>query len=332
MKEQKFIGFTPLRILYIFVMPDDGTCGPDGLLYSSDRRLIELSSFLGILRGLPRGISEYFKLAHKKSFLSTVIGYDSFSIRFVCESNLNKEFMDLSDIYPLKVIVLRDAVDDKTINALKGWSKRPLILTESPSLAEKLRSVFDSPIISLTELNLETFEEKLCEVVDGLMAIPSYVRALPWSTGHIEVLSKITSNIKAKRDSLFPKWPLRENRMISTIDLIINRTRGHVDYETVSIESSEELWIKTLISSAYQCLAELALMEVLAYFENEELSEEDLRALDISNEDLAEILKEDFELYSSYIEKFKKRYDLLHRNNGILLWCPSINPYFLDRL
>ena len=320
---------SPLKIQYLFLMPDSS--GIDGLFYASDRRLIELSPYLNILKGLPRSINEYPNSIPMKAFLDTIIGYHSFSIRFISESTM-KEVMKSLDVYPFKVLILRKGVDEKTLQTIKLWGKRPIILSEDSSFSTYLKSLFDSSVLFIGDMDLNKFEVELCRRVDDLMNDNFYVDSLPWSKTHIEILSKATQKIRNKKKSFLPFWPLRNNRLLEATDLIINRNRGHIDCRGIEIESSEEKWIKESVSAVYKCFAEIALMEVLAYFENNELTEESMKALKIDKESLTSILNGSNEEFNQVVGEFIKRTDLLQRNNGIILWCPSVNPYFQRRL
>jgi hypothetical protein len=180
------------------------------------------------------------------------------------------------------------------------------------------------PVLMPKEVTLGRFEMDMCDVVDRLMKDTSYVQSLPWSSKHIEILKNLPNLIRNKQESIFPAWPLRRNKIIAPIDLIINRNRGHVGFQEIDIESDEKLWIKEVVSTVYRCFAEMSLMEVLAYFENNELTEKNLKALEIDKELLDDIMKGNQEKFNEVVNEFIKRYDLLQRNHGIMLWCPCI--------
>lgn len=323
---------SPLRIRYIFLMSDDSKAGSDGLFFASDRRLIDLSRFLEVLIGLPRGTTEYLPSVPRKSLLNNIFGFNSFAIAFISESNFNNEAIGSLDNYPLKVLFLKEDMNEETVHILETWKNRPLILVERDDFASYLRLRFKSTVLPIEGLKLSEFEMELCNIVGSLMSESSYVQSLPWSDKQVEILKQLPDLIKNQKKSIFPVWPLRRNRMIAPIDLIINRNRGHIESQEMDIESSEELWVQESVSAAVRCFAEMSLMEALAYFENKELNDKDFVVLETDKASFLEILKGDQEKFDQVVNKFSARYDLLQRNHGLMIWSPTVNPYFHKKI
>ncbi len=327
------LNFSPLRIRYIFLMRGEKKNDVDGLFYASDRRLIESSMFLENLIMFPRSVSEYYKSVPRKAFLNTIIGYNSFGVTFVFESKFNHETILWLNAFPLRVLIItEDRVTDNTLKLLDDWVKRPLILVRTSEFASYLRDRFKSPVLSFQEFKLNLFETELANTVDVLMADENYTKSLPWHAKQVEVIKQLPSLIRNQRKSIFPEWVLRKNRVIESLDLIINRNRGYISFHQKEIESMPTLWLQEMISCVYRCFAEMALMEVLAYYENSELNDRDLIALDIEKSAVIQILNGDYEKFEEIVAKFMKRYDLFTRNRGLIFWCPSINPYFHKKI
>jgi len=321
---------SPLRIRYIFLMRDKA--GIDGLFYASDRRLLDMSHLMNILWGLPRGTTEYLPSVPRKAFYNFILGFNSFAVHFVYEAHLNEEITKFLDKYPLKVLITKEEISDNTLEKIKNWVNRPIILVESAKLAIRMKSLFDSPVLLIDDITLPQFEQVLCDVTEKLMKDALYVKSLPWDKKQINILEKMPNLIRDKRESCFPAWPLRKNKIIESVDLLINRNRGHIDFQEIDFKSSEEVWARETVAAVYQCFAEMSLMEALAYFENNELTDNDFEALGVDKESLVDILRGDQEQFTQVVNTFMRRYDLLQRNHGIILWSPSINPYFQKKV